>query len=101
MTILSRLWNVLVHRIQGFNCDLLCGGGGGGGGVCGFRLLRGAHVYAKPTEYFICSQTVKYIKLRESVMINNMLIKIILDVGRVESKKINKILLDLLKIFYK
>ncbi len=32
-------------------------------------------------------------------MINNMLIKIILDVGRVESKKINKILLDLLKKF--
>ncbi len=88
MTILSRLWNVLVHRIQGLNCDLLCGGGGGG--VCGFRLLRGAHVYAKPTKYFISSQTVKYNKLRESVMINNMLIKIILDVGSVESKKKKK-----------
>ncbi len=54
----------------------------GGGGVCGFRLLRGAHVYAKPTKSFISSQTVKYNKLRESVMINNMLIKIILDVGK-------------------
>ncbi len=74
----SPYWHTsVIHRpSQGLKWDLLC--------VCVGSvvsgLLRGAHVYAKPTKSSINEQIIRYNKLRES---SGMLIKIIQDAGSV------------------